>query len=554
MRNKIIAVILTVIFISASFGNIISFAQQDTVGEINDLLDDIVAFNLKKENEDHTLKWLANGAGNGTEFYAIAFAQRINEFNPYAKYDLSAFAQAMEKFLDENDVKNAVTKQKYALSLIAAGKEDSKHVNEITNTTIGELGIMSFVFGLHLLNNGAVSETHTVETVTDKLLSLQLEDGGWALTGQYSDVDITAMTVQALAPQYKTNEKVTTAIDKAIATLSQKQFDDGDFASYGVANPDSVAQVMIALTSVGIDPLSDERFIKNEKTVLDGIKKYMLEDGSFKHTEDGESNYMATYQVFLGLTALNRFYANKGPLFIFEEEEAPIITEDPVEKEPENQENDIFEEPKPEENTTEKEQTKDIVNIKKSPDYKFWLIAATVAAAVILAVIAVIKKQKAGTFILIAAAAALIICIVVFTDIQTADDYYSIAAIKGDTIGTVTMQIRCDKIKDQDLDYIPEDGIILDTTEFAIDSDDTVYDILTEAARKYTLHLESTGGDGMKYMSGINYIYELDFGDLSGWVYYVNGERPSVGCDAYTLKDGDVIEWHYSLELGNDID
>ena len=554
MRNKIIAVILTVIVISASFGNIISFAQQDTVGEINDLLDDIVAFNLKKENEDHTLKWLANGAGNGTEFYAIAFAQRINEFNPYAKYDLSAFAQAMEKFLDENDVKNAVTKQKYALSLIAAGKEDSKHVNEITNTTIGELGIMSFVFGLHLLNNGAVSENHTVETVIEKLLSLQLEDGGWALTGQYSDVDITAMTVQALAPHRETNDEISAAIDKAIATLSQKQFDDGDFASYGVANPDSVAQVMIALTSVGIDPLSDERFIKNEKTVLDGIKKYMLEDGSFKHTEDGESNYMATYQVFLGLTALNRFYANKGPLFIFEEEEAPIITEDPVEKEPENQENDIFEEPKPEENTNEKEPTKDIVNIKKSPDYKFWLIAATVAAAVILAVIAIIKKQTAGTFILIAAAAALIICIVVFTDIQTADDYYSIAEIKGDTIGTVTMQIRCDKIKDQDLDYIPEDGIILDTTEFAIDSDDTVYDILTEAARKYTLHLESTGGDGMKYMSGINYIYELDFGDLSGWVYYVNGERPSVGCDAYTLKDGDVIEWHYSLELGNDID
>jgi len=553
MRNKIISVILAVIFICASLG-ITTFAQMNTVGEINDLLDDIVAFNLNKENENDTLKWLANGAGNGTEFYAIAFAQRINEFNPYAKYDLSAFAQAMEKFLDENDVKNAVTKQKYALSLIAAGKEDSKHVNEITNTTIGELGIMSFVFGLHLLNNGAVSENHTVETVIEKLLSLQLEDGGWALTGQYSDVDITAMTVQALAPHRETNDEISAAIDKAIATLSQKQFDDGDFASYGVANPDSVAQVMIALTSVGIDPLSDERFIKNEKTVLDGIKKYMLEDGSFKHTEDGESNYMATYQVFLGLTALNRFYANKGPLFIFEEEEAPIITEDPVEKEPENQENDIFEEPKPEENTTEKEQTKDIVNIKKSPDYKFWLIAATVAAAVILAVIAVIKKQKAGTFILIAAAAALIICIVVFTDIQTADDYYSIAAIKGDTIGTVTMQIRCDKIKDQDLDYIPEDGIILDTTEFAIDSDDTVYDILTEAARKYTLHLESTGGDGMKYMSGINYIYELDFGDLSGWVYYVNGERPSVGCDAYTLKDGDVIEWHYSLELGNDID
>ena len=554
MRNKIIAVILTVIFISASFGNIISFAQQDTVGEINDLLDDIIAFNLKKENENDTLKWLASGAGNGTEFYAIAFSQRIPESSPSSRYDLSDFAKAMEKFLDENEVKNAVTKQKYALSLIATGKEDSKYVNEITNSTIGELGIMSFVFGLHLLNNGAVAENHTVETVTDKLLSLQLEDGGWALTGQYSDVDITAMTVQALAPQYKTNEKVTTAIDKAIATLSQKQFDDGDFASYGVANPDSVAQVIIALTSVGIDPLSDERFIKNEKTVLDGIKKYMLEDGSFKHTEDGESNYMATYQVFLGLTALNRFYADKGSLFIFEEEEEPIITEDPVENEPEKEETVEQKEPeKTEEENPEEPPVKDIVNIK-SGGYKLWVSVAVAGIAVILMIICIIKKQKAGTFILIAAAAALVICIVVFTDVQTADNYYSAVPEKGETVGTVTMQIRCDKIKDQKADHIPEDGVILDTTEFAIDSDDTVYDILTEAARKYTLHLESTGGDGMKYMSGINYIYELAYGDLSGWVYLVNGERPSVGCDAYKLSDGDVIEWHYSLELGNDID
>ena len=82
----------------------------------------------------------------------------------------------------------------------------------------------------------------------------------------------------------------------------------------------------------------------------------------------------------------------------------------------------------------------------------------------------------------------------------------------------------------------------------------TVYDVLIDAAKKHSIHLESTGADGLKYMSGINYIYELDFGDLSGWVYYVNGERLSVGCDAYELKAGDIIEWHYSLELGNDID
>ena len=51
MRNKIISVILAVIFICASLG-ISTFAQMNTVGDINDLLDDIVAFNLNKENEN----------------------------------------------------------------------------------------------------------------------------------------------------------------------------------------------------------------------------------------------------------------------------------------------------------------------------------------------------------------------------------------------------------------------------------------------------------------------------------------------------------------------
>lgn len=554
MKNKIIAVILAVIFISASFGNIISFAETDTVGEINDLLDDIVAFNLDKENENNTLKWLADGAGNGTEFYAIAFSQRILDYAPSSRYDLSDFAMAMEKFLDGNDVKNAVTKQKYALSLIATGREDSEKVNQITETTIGELGIMSFVFGLHLLNNGAESSTYTVETIIEKLLSLQVSDGGWALTGQYSDTDITAMTVQALAPHKETSAEVSDALDKAIKNLSDRQLEDGDFSSYGVENPDSAAQVIIALTSVGINPLTDERFVKNGNDVLDVIKKYLLTDGSFKHTEDGDYNPMATYQVFLGLTALNRFYAEKGPLFIFEKKQDFVITEDPVEQNPATEENITPEKPGNEEEQPANEPVQDIVNIKKTADYKVWLTAAIIAIAVISAVIAIIKKQKAATFILIFVSTALLICIVMFTDIQTADDYYSIAVIEGDTVGTVTIQIRCDKIKDQGLDFIPESGIILEETEFAISEGYTVYDVLTNAAKQFSIHIESTGADGLKYMSGINYIYELDFGDLSGWVYYVNGERPSVGCDAYKLNDGDVIEWHYSLELGNDID
>lgn len=116
------------------------------------------------------------------------------------------------------------------------------------------------------------------------------------------------------------------------------------------------------------------------------------------------------------------------------------------------------------------------------------------------------------------------------------------------------MTIRCDTIVGKaKSEYIPDDGVILDVTEFVISEGDTAYDILTEAARKYSIQMESVGGADMIYISGINYLYEFDFGDLSGWMYFVNGESPSVGCDTYTLSDGDNIEWIYTCDLGNDL-
>ena len=58
----------------------------------------------------------------------------------------------------------------------------------------------------------------------------------------------------------------------------------------------------------------------------------------------------------------------------------------------------------------------------------------------------------------------------------------------------------------------------------------------------------------MVYIAGINYIYEFDFGDLSGWVYHVNGITPSRNCGEYVLSDGDRIEWLYTCEIGHDLD
>ncbi|MEE1357735.1 MAG: DUF4430 domain-containing protein [Clostridia bacterium] len=143
----------------------------------------------------------------------------------------------------------------------------------------------------------------------------------------------------------------------------------------------------------------------------------------------------------------------------------------------------------------------------------------------------------------------------IFTDIKSAEDYYSSQeGSKENIVGTVTLSIRCDTVVGKsDSEYIPADGVILKTSEFDIDSDDTVYDIMTEAVRKYGLHMESSGTDGMIYICGINYLYEFDYGDLSGWTYHINGKEMSVGCDSYILSDGDEIEWQYTCELGQDL-
>ena len=54
---------------------------------------------------------------------------------------------------------------------------------------------------------------------------------------------------------------------------------------------------------------------------------------------------------------------------------------------------------------------------------------------------------------------------------------------------------------------------------------------------------------GSMYIRGIGELYEFDHGDLSGWIYTVNGERIMTDCDSYVLKDGDSILWEYTLSL-----
>ncbi len=50
-----------------------------------------------------------------------------------------------------------------------------------------------------------------------------------------------------------------------------------------------------------------------------------------------------------------------------------------------------------------------------------------------------------------------------------------------------------------------------------------------------------------------NWLGEMDFNNLSGWMYSVNGVYANVGFADYYFKDGDVVRIRYTLALGNDI-
>ena len=48
-------------------------------------------------------------------------------------------------------------------------------------------------------------------------------------------------------------------------------------------------------------------------------------------------------------------------------------------------------------------------------------------------------------------------------------------------------------------------------------------------------------------------LYEFDCGRWSGWMYCVNGWYPNYGASRYQVRQGDVIEWHYTCDLGRDL-
>lgn len=148
------------------------------------------------------------------------------------------------------------------------------------------------------------------------ILSKEISGGGWALSGTSADPDITMMAVQALS-KYTYLPEVNDAVERALTVMSSKQNAQGGYSSWGSVNAESISQVICGLTMLGIDPTTDERFIKNGNTLVDALKSFSAdcvkdkvtysEYRGYAHAElNGVMKYdqMATEQAGYAMVAL----------------------------------------------------------------------------------------------------------------------------------------------------------------------------------------------------------------------------------------------------------
>ena len=557
LRKALIFLTITVFAVfAAPFTAFAADNPENTVGDAESVIGGILAYELGRNGCSDPQEWIdgsiTENAGQSAEWYAIILSES-------GEYDFSGYRAALEAYIAENRITSATSRMKNALALLATGADDTL-VNGIAESSVGEQGIMSLIYGLHLLNNGCECSRYTVDTLTGELLGMQFADGGWAIMGENGDIDVTAMTVQALAPQYGENGTVTAAVDRALEFMSEKQLDNGGYKSFGTENPESTSQVLIALSQLGIG-ISDSRFVKNGNTLIDGIKGFALPDGSFSHIVGGDTNETATTQAYLSLTAyvISERYGKK--LYLFDREaDTGDETASPEETLPDETSlpavTSAAETSAPAETTAVSPAPPAAETAGQSGSgtgYKPVAYAIIGALAVIGCVILfVLKKRRASNFAAVLIVAGAAAAFIFFTDFRSSEEYYSgTDAVRENAVGTVTIEIRCDTVAGRgDPGYIPADGTILGKTEFDITEGETVYDILTRAARKYNIQMQA---DANGYISGIGYLYEFDFGDLSGWIYHVNGDTPFMMCSEYRLSDGDRIEWLYTCDLGNDL-
>lgn len=425
-------------------------------------------------------------------------------------------------------------KQRSAIVLSAFGECPRELINAAAycSPDLDKQGLNAWIWGLIAANCSGLEAgdeaLYTRLELAGRIIESRLADGGFSLRGESADADVTASAVFALAP-LADSETIKEALDGAVSALSAIQLEHGGFLSLGTETCESTAQAVIAFTAAGI---ADER--------LDGavcaLQKFRCEDGGYAHTVGGRSDKMSSAQALQAFCALELSRSGER-LFDRSEKSAGESADSGA-------------------NNTQSAVSPP--NSGKFSGFHIKLIISLLLGAAALAalVLGLVKRKKSAP----AAAAVLAVLAggVWLLNIQTPDEYYSQVPQNGIT---VHISVDCKKALpyldsiDESVNprsVIPEDGIIIPLCEVAAAEGATAFDALVEAARLEKIRVDYSGSAYGVYVRGIGFVCEFGFGSESGWTYRVNGSVPQESAGAYTLSEGDFVEFIYTCELGRD--
>ncbi|MBR1649909.1 MAG: DUF4430 domain-containing protein [Lachnospiraceae bacterium] len=474
---------------------------------------------------------------NGTnQNYILSIIQNPAVDADFSKYSDSLKEALYDGVISEEGIFPTSLQKSLATYCIVSGNTDVRPevLEKALYGTIGEKGIMSYVYGLYMMDVCRFDDaSFSREEIISELLKLQKNDGGFTLAGDEGDTDVTAMTLQVLAPAYlkqtdyyksafedkegkKLYDDLVLCVDKAVGFLSSIQGEDGDYASFGTYCSESSSQVILALKALNISILGDERFKSENADLLKGLMIYKNEDGGFIHSKGTPSNDMASSQSALALTAICSELSEEG----FDKEPIPAS---------------------------------DFKIRKRAPLSLKVLIPAIGSLLFIgLGIFRFIKRKKIIHLISALVVSLLFSGVILALDIRSKSSFENekshVIISSGSEEGIdILFSINADTI---DL------GDIYPETDLRIKEGSTVFDVLKEVCRLENIQFdyEKNSVYGLAYIKGINSVYEYEHGDLSGWMYRVNGEMPNIGVGYYKLSDGDKVEILYSKNIGRDLE
>lgn len=303
---------------------------------------------------------LAQAGTTACDWYAIALA-RLGMEDDYAAYLAVLKENVTERYAQEGKLSAAKATEWHRISLAvaAAGGDprafgtdrDGGAIDLIADGTydrgltapLDRQGVNGPIWALIALNSGRYEVPDGAYSarrdIIADIISRRLCDGGFAAAGDDAEPDMTAMALQALALCADDANEYTTAagdavtvgevIETALARLSEMQLETGDFPLRGTPNAESTAQVIIALCTLGVDPASDERFIKNGRSAVDGLLLYRADNGGFAHTRASlVPDDMACAQSMCALAALYRYQNGMSPLYDMSGESSTVAPSD----------------------------------------------------------------------------------------------------------------------------------------------------------------------------------------------------------------------------------